>query len=289
MSGVLAAMPAIGSGGPFIFTPATSSYTNGINIRQAAIAAGWDGVRPLIATISMSGYCGPVETGYPFPPGSTLALNGNGNADIRGGHGGGGDGGWTSGTTNVAGRDGWPGGPALKADFAITVSGVAAMRGGGGGGGGGAATNYFDSWPPSAYNTYNVGGSGGGNGAGAPEGVGSPAGWYGFGDMVGVGQVRGNSGVVSYGAATAGGAAVAASEASYPPAYVSTGGKGGNGGDYGMAGSPGNSATVLYLGNPVAGSPYTNYGAGGAAGKAVEGNGYVTWIGALPIFIGART
>lgn len=127
-----------------------------INLYNAAIAAGWDGYRPVVAV--MNGHVYSNSTGSPamyvasFPRGITLNTNGYWIIG-RGGAGG-------SGGTNAVGSAGGGGGVGLATAQALTVinSGVIAGGGGGGGGGGGSADKG---------GSYRGGGGGGGAGYGS--------------------------------------------------------------------------------------------------------------------------
>ena len=126
----------------FVFNQTISSDTTNYNIKSAAIAAGWDQTKPLIATVtinagvyvySTSTGSYAFDTGSSFFAGSTLALINNGIILGRGGDGG------TGGLSfNVAGTAGGTGGPAFIARYAINVTNNGTIGGGGGGGGGGS-------------------------------------------------------------------------------------------------------------------------------------------------------
>ena len=119
--------------GGFVFAPIISADASNYNLRTAAIAAGWDQVQPLIATVTInSGIVVSAnatsvyafDTGVTFPAGSSLTLNMQGAYVI--GMGGSG-----------ASYGGQPGGPALRAQHALTVNATGGVIGGGGGGGAG--------------------------------------------------------------------------------------------------------------------------------------------------------
>jgi len=134
MSGILMApwmvQPA------FVFNKTISVDTSNYNLRTDALAAGWDGVMPLAATVTInSGIVVSAnstaqyafDTGATFPVGSMLALVNNGHIIGMGGAGGG----YT--TSVLPGKDG---GTALRAQAAISVTNSGTIGGGGGGGGG---------------------------------------------------------------------------------------------------------------------------------------------------------
>src|SRR5690606_9523217 len=111
--------------GAYSFKPVISSQVSNYNLRSAAVAAGWDGVRPLNAeeTISSAGAVTSTSTSTAafitvsgFPIGSTLPLV-NDACIIREGGTGGAGGHWYW----AAGVAGGQGGPGLRADAAITV------------------------------------------------------------------------------------------------------------------------------------------------------------------------
>ncbi len=155
------------SASSYTFTQTISSNTTNYNLRAAAVAAGWTGGIPLNATITInsgvyvysndsSAYA--FDTGSTFPSGSTLTVVNNGY--IIGAQGPGGQYDFAGGA----------GGPALNAQFALTVTNSGTIGGGGGGGAGGAS--YWD-W----YDEYTYPGGWGGNGAGGTSlspGYGSP-------------------------------------------------------------------------------------------------------------------
>ncbi len=171
----------------FVWRPTISADVTNWVLYSQAIAAGWDGVTPLDAEVtvgsgivlsanstSLYGF----DTGTGFPAGTTLKLIMPGYVCGMGGAGG---------ATNKAGRNG---GPALRAQHAITIDalgGVTAGGGGGGGGygggGGGGRSGRADAVggvasSTGANGTFSSGGAGGGSGGGAggttgPGGAGS--------------------------------------------------------------------------------------------------------------------
>lgn len=200
------------SGGGFAFAQTISTQITSYNLSTAATAAGWDGVAPLIATITITStgsVVGPVGGGLAFdvpalPTGSLVTVIDDGY--IAGGGGLGGAGGPYTG----AASNGLQGGTALRVRSPTVLRGSGTIAGGGGGGGGGAGI-YITSgtgsassaggrggdgarWPASTYNPGAVPGyvssgdascKGGDGGAGAPPGVkgdvgltGTPAGSY---------------------------------------------------------------------------------------------------------------
>lgn len=211
------------SGGGFNYGPTLSGLVADYNLNTAAIAAGWDGIRPLIATVTVaagavvygsSAVAGAAAFTVPsLPEGSLVTIVRDGPIVGRGGF------------ASANGGAGGAGGDALKLSFPVRLKGVGLIAAGGGGGGGGASVNM--SGPNGSYSS--PGGSGG-NGAGI-NGALTP----------GVGQ-RGP--VVSGG-----------------QTYYAQGGKGGDGGALATAGFSGalsdtGVGTVVSNGTPgVGGSP----------------------------------
>ena len=141
----------LGAGGisGFIFNATITANTANYNLRAAAVTAGWDQVKPLLATVtinssvyvySTSTGTYAFDTGVTFPTGTTLALINNGIILGMGGVGAGAMGMGPGGTfyytpinTSFAGA----GGPGLIARYALSVTNNGVIAGGGGGGGGG--------------------------------------------------------------------------------------------------------------------------------------------------------
>ena len=232
-------------------------------MRSAAVAAGWNQVTPLAMTVTIgsgvtigssatSGYA--FDTGAGFPAGSNLRLVIPASAKIIGAGGQGGNGATTpSGNEDppIGGTAGGTGGPALRAQTALTVDNLGTIGGGGGGGGGGRqyAFGFMDQ-------TVHVSGAGGGGGAGQITGAGGTGGInYQAGDP----PPQAPNG--SSGSASTGGAGGTNSN------YLDVNGGGGTGGNVGQAGQSGQTT------DPA------NYPAltGGAAGAAVTGNSNITW------------
>ena len=126
----------------FFFTPTISANTANYNLKDAAIAAGWNQVAPLNATVTINSgvYVYSTSTGYyafqivsTFPSGSVISLINNG--IILGMGGSGGTGGNASALSNAT--SGNSGGPALYVQYPTTITNNGVIAGGGGGGGGG--------------------------------------------------------------------------------------------------------------------------------------------------------
>lgn len=146
----------------FVFNHTFSAHTLNPNLRSLAIAGGWDGVKPLNATFTVNSgiylYSADtstpaLDTGTPFPAGSSIKLINNGVIIGRGGAGGNSYN-YAGGPVGYAGGNG---GPALRAQAAIKITNNGSIGGGGGGGGGTA--------------NRDVGAGGGGGQGGAAGGV----------------------------------------------------------------------------------------------------------------------
>jgi hypothetical protein len=179
----------------FAFTVTIATDTQNYNLKTAAIAAGWDQVAPLIASItintgitvgSSSTATYAFDTGATFPIDTTLALTTIGTGRIlgKGGQGG------ANGTSGTAG------GPALHVQAAISITNNGTIGGGGGGGGNGEGVNNG-----AGYATGGGGGGGAGNSIGLAGGTGS----NGTATTGGAGGPRGTSGVMLGGIGGAGG------------------------------------------------------------------------------------
>jgi hypothetical protein len=144
--------------------------TTNYNIRNAATAAGWNGVDPVRVelTINPGIYVGSSSTATPaldtgiFPSGSEILITNNGTIIGRGGNGGAGGSAYGAGIT--AGAAGGAGGPALKATSSCAVINNGTIAGGGGGGGGGGAEVASGETNDNGWVDYYAG-SGGSGGA----------------------------------------------------------------------------------------------------------------------------
>lgn len=262
----------------FTFNQTISSNTANYNLRNAAIAAGWNGSTPLVANVTVNGgvYVYSTSTGAwafdtgSIPAGSSISLTNNGIIEGAGGTGGGGAV-VPNGVLNSFGGAGvgGAGGPALRAQFSMTIANNGTVAGGGGGGGGGGAvkTDYSGK----GTDVYGAPGSGGGGGAGANNG--SPFGGAGGSGSTAAGcntNLTGGNG--ASGSTTAGGAGGSRAVVG----GVIGAGVGGTGGTRGQPGAAG--------GNPdTSVGSYYNLGytfgaAGGAAGNCTNTtSGSITW------------
>jgi hypothetical protein len=127
-----------GKSSAYVFNQTIAANTTNYNLKSAATAAGWDGIKPLIATVtinsgvyvySTSTGSYAFDTGATFPSGTTLVLVNNGIILGKGGGGGAGS------VGAAAGSAGAGGGPAFIAQAAISVTNNNTFGGGGGGGG----------------------------------------------------------------------------------------------------------------------------------------------------------
>lgn len=235
----------------FSFT-ISSNYSTPQNLATLAIAAGWDGNAPLVVTndaiISSNTTSTPALTvGNNFPSGVTLINNGY--IVGMGGAGGVADDSFFS--AFYYGTNGYPGGDALSVATAITIENYGTIAGGGGGGGGGNTFLNAD--------TYNAATSGGGGGrSGLTESAGG-----------GSAYIPVQNWVPKYGTnGTFNAPGVDPNPSLYYNHYA------GSGGDWGQAGQTGTSHSETWK------ASYGSVGprAGGAGGKAVTGNSYVTWV-----------
>lgn len=145
----------------FTFTDTISADTTDYNLSTKATNAGWDGVAPLFATVTINAgkVVGSSTTGAAFivpslPASSTVNITNNGFIVGRGGQGG-------LSTNGGIGVDGATGGLALSVSYATTIDNLSGTVGGGGGGGGSGASEDAGST-----------GGGGGGGAGRNTGAG---------------------------------------------------------------------------------------------------------------------
>jgi len=202
----------------FVWRPTISADVTNWVLYSQAIAAGWDGVVPLDAEVtvgsgivlsanSTSAY--GFDTGSGFPAGTSLKLIMPGYVCGMGGAGG---------ASAVAGSNG---GPALRAQHAITIDALGGVTAGGGGGGGGGnfgglggggggrtgSINSAGGSPSGVAGTFSSGGAGGsGGGAGGTTGPGGAGSVSSGGGGGGWGASGGTAG--SYAGGTGGAAVV---------------------------------------------------------------------------------
>ena len=239
----------------FVFRQTISSDATNYVLRNAAITAGWDGIVPLDAEVtvasgivlsanstSLYGF----DTGTGFPAGTTLKLIMPGYVCGMGGAGG--NGAVGSPTAGAAG------GPALRAQHAITIDATGGVIAGGGGGGGGADARFA--------------GNAAGGGGGGRSGRTGPAGGSKYGTV-------GDSVAGSFSSGGDGGYGVSGSGGGGTGGTTSQGGNGTGGDTIAGGGGGGGWGAAGGNGGRVAGG---SGGSGGAGGAAVVGNSYITWI-----------
>lgn len=248
-------MPTDFWGKSSVFNFTLASGTN-VNLRTAAIAAGWPGTGAVNATLPSANTIQASSTGVyaltingTWPGGVTLTNQG-----LIVGRGGNGASGGTTTNSASGANNGAAAGPAVLVSVATTINNTGSINGGGGGGGTGGGYVIASKLPGGQ------GPSGGGGGIGvATGGAGGPSSTGQGRDFVGSNGSAGTTTVLGAGGPS-----------TRNPQYGSgNGGAGGAGGGYGSAGATGASSS---------GAP-TNYsgGTGGAGGGALVGNANVTW------------
>lgn len=231
----------------YVFNFVISTAVANFNLVAAASADGWDGVKPLQATVTLTS-TGAIYSLSPFSPAfqvgilpsnSTVDLVIDSGGLIYGASGIGGAGGVASGTSATNGSTGGTGGTAIFLQYSTRINNMGTIGGGGGGGGGGGAqTEIKDGGYPSAY------GQGGDGGNGAAYATSATSGQPG-----------------SYANPIGG--------------HIAQGGAGGDGGWYGTNGGTGGNGIQIFPGTSSANGVG---GAGGLGGLAVNGNSFATWV-----------
>jgi hypothetical protein len=244
-SGTTIIMPTDFWGKSSVFNFTLGSGTD-VNLRTAALGAGWPGTGAVQATIPAGSAIQASSTGsYALTvdgawPGGVTVIN-NGTLYGRGGNGA------QGGPSCANPLTGSSGGPALYAAVPVTFNNASGTINGGGGGGGGGG-GYRSQTMVLFVGT----GSGGGGGI-----------VFGSGGAVGASC----GGINSAGQAGQAGTLSTAGSRGVPPAGQS--GPGGNGGSYGSTGASGsNGSGITFSGTGSA---------GGAGGAAVVGNSNITW------------
>lgn len=230
VSGSITMSNGLGKANQFTLTIATD--TANLNVRTAALAAGWNGTSKVVCTINSGVTVYSTSTGAyaltingSFPGGVELVNNGT----ILGKGG--------SGAGYGSAGNGTSGGPGLLVQSAVTINnGSGRIAGGGGGGGAGANYAYcynYNYKQQVCYGWINAyGGAGGG----------------------GIGNGAGGSGGGGGGTLTAAGAGGAGTWGYYCV------GSGGSGGSYGSSGGAG--------GGPCGGAGGGGYGGGAVVGNS---------------------
>lgn len=249
----------------FVFTSTLNNDTTNYNLRNAIVAAGWNQIDQLVATVtiaagvtvgSTSSTVAAFQTGTVYPPGTKLNLINNGTIVGRGGNGGGGTrsigfagsgGGGGAGSTNGtagAGNVGTNGGPAYSGNNGNPGTNLR------GGDGGGALEYGGASVPPAPGYSGFAGGNGG------------------LGLLATYNITITNNGIIG-GGGGGGGQGAGGVKAVVGTYYFAAGGRGG---DIGAAGAQGGyKDQVNGRGSIGVGGP------GGAAGDAINGNSFITW------------
>jgi hypothetical protein len=297
-SGAISMQDGYGKRAAFEFT--ISSNQNNLDLRTAALNAGWNGVFTVIATIApgvvINGSSGAnaLTINGSFPRGVELINNGT----IVGAGGNGGAGGagrgdqgtaFTPGTLGIAygGGGGGAGSRALLVQVAATITNNGTIAGGGGGGGGGGATianqvltstNKEGSF---SYLNRQCAAGGGGGGAGRGNNFGSSGGAGGI-RVRGSTNTLGNDVSIENAQAGGGGNLNTNGGGGFRGREVDVGdadahaGSGGAGGGWGASGASGGGSSYWF---PNIGYQRTASGAGGGpGGQAVNGNSNITWV-----------
>lgn len=240
------ALSGFGVGGGFDLAVTLSASTNNYNVKNAAIAAGWDQLSPLsiVLTINAGVVIGSTsvstaafDSGTSLPEGSKLTITNNGT--IKGKGGAGTSCRWVSASSGYWASNGGPepGGTAIRTTIPTLIDNTSGVVAGGGGGGG-----FIGGY---AAGGATSGGAAGGGGAGSVVG----------GAATLTHEVYGHLASSAAGTATAGGVG---------SVYDSINGPSG-----GALGAAGQEGTYYTFGG---GSVAT---AGGAAGACLEGKAYV--------------
>lgn len=228
----------------FVFAQTISSFVNNYNLLAAAQAAGYDGIKPLYATVTVasSGIVGSNSPDLPsfsvpvLPAGSEVLLTVNASGVVAGRGGSGGTGAPSGVCGCQTGLPGSNGGVALQLETPVLIQNFGIIGGGGGGGGGGGSECGY---------IWNASAGGGGGGAGFGPG----------GQINGCGVTAGRFGQVG----ETGFLLVGGSGGSPGNIYTA---RGGRGGDLGQPGEAGQSIS-------------SSGGIGGNSGFALVGNSFV--------------
>ena len=247
----------MGASGPFLFIRTISTNQVDYNLNTALTAAGWNGLTPVAANITIasavqftaSANTIPAFTVGALPTGSSVYITNNGYIVGRGGQGVG-KGYPTSSSYNLTAPASANGGTALSVSSAVSIDNTNGTIGGGGGGGGAGGAQSADCSCTGcggvALASMGVGGSGAGFGA-----AGS-----------GYQNWQNNTNYNTAISTSAGGLTTASTKNA----------TGGTGGTLGVAGGTGTGSSQC---------GYTNQsgpGTGGAAGACTSGNSNITWV-----------
>jgi len=241
------------------FRTAITSNTNDVNVRDFAIAQGWNQDKWLILTINSGVVISTASSGASsyamtisgsFPKG--LNIINNGTIVGRGGAGGTGAGNPATTVAALTGGTGGAGGRGLLAQSSFIMKNNGTIAGGGGGGGGGPGLT-------AAVSTNRVWAGGGGGGGGAGLGTAGNR----------SDNARSNTTIIWSSTNSANGSA----------GSLTTGGAGGRGG--GVVAQTNTSQGILSMG-----ANQSNGGTGGSAGASGASSGSVSSFGGSNIVIG---
>lgn len=262
------------------FRIAITSNTNDVNVRNYAIAQGWDQSKWVILTVNSGVVVSTASAGASsyamtisgsFPKGLTIINNGT----IVGRGGAGGTGGGSPNTTvaTLTGVTGGAGARGMLVETGCVVINNGMIAGGGGGGGGGLGVTGIAS-------TYRVWAGGGGGGGGAGFGSAGSAGVNARSSTqilwISDPPTNGTAGSLTTGGTRGNGGGVVAQTPAPGQAILSMSKNqtnGGNGGASGASGSTGNSGINFSGSSVVLGNP----GSGGAGGSAIVGISNITF------------
>jgi hypothetical protein len=173
----------------FIFNKIISSNTQNYNLRNDAVAAGWNGISPLVATITVNSgvYVWSDDTAIAgfdtgsMPAGSSMNMTNNGFIIGKGGNA----------SINYLTPNGQDGGPAMNISCPVSITNNSFIAGGGGAGGMGA---YNNTGANTGANGFYVGGGGGAGGGSAGVNAGGAVGVVGAGatTILSTNPTRGN-------------------------------------------------------------------------------------------------
>ena len=259
----------------FVFSASISGTVYNYNMYSALVAAGWNQIDIVQATITIN--AGAIvsststttyafTTGSTYYEGSTLTLINNGKILGKGGKGGAGSNG------DASPEAGGFAGPALLVGLPCTLTNNGTIAGGGGGGAGGR-TMRVDTGYDGTFRCV-------GGGAGAGVGVNSGGAAYSSANPSSGTVYAGVGGTSSFTAAGGGGAGASGTFIWDFQTWPLAGERGGSGGAYASAGA------LSAGGNSASGQGYKTGSAVavGAGGAALSGNSFITYVTVGSIF-----
>lgn len=244
----------------FVYNKIISSNTQNYNLRNDAIAAGWNGLTPLIATVTINNgvyvwsdntATAGFDTGSGFPIGTALSIINNGFIIGKGGKGG------IGGSLNTPPIAGGAGGPAISIGLNVNITNNSYIAGGGGGGG--CISSGF-------FGTPGGGGAGGGEGGGTATSYGLPGSVGNSGGTGRGGVNQGDSGGGGGGRILPGSTTISTPSVNLTGTTPGLGGAAGGAGASARQGRGGNGA-----GSNDVGGNGSNGGAGGGGGWGASG------------------